>query len=153
VTTYQQEPFEDLIPEIEALVPAHWEEFASHQEAFGRDVDWGMYRALACAGTLVVVTARQASLVGYIGWAIGGHPHRKTVMTGQTRFMYAVDHPMRGLWIRGMIRESVRVLEARGVRLLRGGSKLSANAGPIWENLGFTAEEIIYSKVAQESQS
>ncbi|HZP77530.1 MAG TPA: hypothetical protein VFB45_15405 [Pseudolabrys sp.] len=145
---YQAEPFADLMPELRARVAAHWQEFASDRDAFGMDVDWDLYLGLAKAGKLYVITARRgAVLVGYFGAIVGTDPHRKGVSTAFSRFLYADKDPIRGLIVRGMIRESVRFFKAMGVRYYKYASKNQPIIDRILAEIGFVPIETVHSMV------
>lgn len=149
--TYQAESFTAVMPEIRARVAAHWQEFASDRDAFGMDVDWDLYQALEKSLKLYVITARRdVDLVGYFGCIVSSHPHRKGVVTATSSFLYADGDPIRGLIIRGMIKESIRILNDVGVRYYRFASKNQPIVGQMLEKLGFSPIETVYSMARGE---
>lgn len=149
--TYQVEKFTAIQPEIEPHVDAHWNEFASDKDAFGMDVDWALYESLCRGEKLHVITARRDGvLIGYFGVILTTHPHRRTVLSANSTFLYAAPGPIRGLIIRGLVTESIKYFNNLGVQLYNYRSKNTHNIGKILEKMGFKAIETVYSMVVTE---
>lgn len=149
--TYQPEDFVAIRPEIERYVAAHWAEFASDRDAFGMDVDWGLYESLCRSGKLAVITARRdRALVGYFGCVVSTHPHRKGVKTANASFLYVAPDPIRGLIVRSIFEESIKYCNSLGVKYYKFGSKNQPIIGKMLEKIGFKAVETVYSMVVSE---
>ncbi len=149
--TYQAEKFTAIRSEIEPHIAAHWQFAASNQEDFGMEVDWGFYEALCRAGRLHVITARRAgALIGYFGCVVTTHPHRKSVLTASSAFLYVAPDPIRGLIMRGVLAESLKYFNGLGVKLYSYRSKNTHNIGKLLEKMGFKPVETVYSLAASE---
>jgi hypothetical protein len=148
---YAVEKFTAVRPEIEPHVDAHWNEFASNKGDAAMDVDWALYESLCRSGKLHVFTARRdGRLVGYFGCILSTHPHRRTVLTASSSFLYVAQDPIRGLIIRGLIAISINCFNTMGVKLYHYRSKNSHNIGQILEKMGFNTIETVYSMASEQ---
>jgi GNAT superfamily N-acetyltransferase len=153
---YAVERFDDALPDIEKLIPAHWAEVGSFKDEFARQIDYWEYRRIEDAGKLMVVTARHAEtkeLAAYYVGILGNDSHRVTrtnppmhVGIASAR-VYYVRPEYRG-YARGFIRAIEREAAARGcsissIRVKRGMNR----ADEFLAAIGYTETETTYSRL------
>jgi hypothetical protein len=145
---FKVEPYHVAQPDIEKLLPEHWEEIALDKDAIKLDPDWANYAWLAKSGMLHIVTARDGGeLVGYHISIIRPHAHYKTSLTCFSDIMYLKPSyrvGMTGYKLIKFFRDSVK---ARGVQKIYMMTKLSLDLDPILCRLGFKAIERVYTQV------
>lgn len=158
---FQVECFADMMAELPPLIYQHWREIALNQDAIKLDPDWEKYLALERAGCLFVATVREEvgagccdlqfltpALKGY--WISFVYPHLHYKNSLQSFYdVYYVDPAHRGgRTALRFFRFVEAELKARGVQKLHTMVKLHRNrASRLWEKLGYTAVEVVYTKV------
>lgn len=149
--TFQVEPFAEGLMAGKIHANAHWREFGARQELRAFDMDYETYLAAERKGNLLAVAARRdGQIVGYLTFFIHRDIHAKGSMAAESGFYYTIPHPMRGLWLRSMIRCGVKELLSRGIEFIRFRHRLKQTAQPILENLGFELDELSYSLNVQK---
>ena len=147
--SFQVERFADMMAELPPLIYRHWREIALNQDAIKLDPDWEKYLALERAGCLFVATVRDGgALQGY--WISFVYPHLHYKNSLQSFYdVYYVDPAHRGgRTALRFFRFVEAELKARGVQKLHTMVKLHRNrASRLWEKLGYTAVEVVYTKV------
>lgn len=143
--TYQIEPFAACLPEVKLLAPVHWDEVASHKDVRAFAPNWDLYLKIAEVGALVVATVRGPGLVGYVAMYCRSDPHATGTLGAESAFYYVAKRPMRGLIQRNLIKFVCRHLQEKGVHYVKFRNKLAHSNAPILENLGFVADEMLYT--------
>jgi GNAT superfamily N-acetyltransferase len=151
VISFQVEPYEVCIKEIDACLERHWHEIALDHVAVPLAKDEAGYQTLADAGALHIVTVRQDGiLVGYIAGIVKAHLHYVTTLHAFTDvFWLRPDLRKGGIGIK-LFREYERTLIRRGVIKVFIASKVHLDMSKIFERLGWTRTEVVYSKVIQD---
>lgn len=141
------EPWEDCRDEVMAYWPAHWEEVALDRDTVPLDPNVADYDAKALAGSLHVVTVRRAGeLVGYHITLVMPHLHYRSTLCGFVDVYWLRPDCRQGWTGVNLFREVERSLRARGVVKVYSGTKKHLDAGAIFEHLGWTEAERLYSK-------
>jgi GNAT superfamily N-acetyltransferase len=145
--TYQEEPFVDAWPDIQAHIAAHWQEIAQDQAVMPLDPDLAGYTALADAGMLAIVTARTAEqLIGYFVTFVRPHLHYQQTLCGYVDVYYvAPAYRQHGVGV-ALFQTAERLLRARGVQKLFAATKVYADHSPLFEGLGWIKTETLYTK-------
>lgn len=148
MTVYAVELWADVKGEMAPMFERHWREIALNHAEVPLDIDHARYDALAAAGALHVVTARdETGLIGYHIAIISTHLHYKSTLHGITDVYYVAPEKRQGFTGIRLFQAVERELKARGVRKLFTGTKLHLDMGPLFERLGYTAVERLYSKL------
>jgi len=147
VIVFDVEPWSQVRPEMAHLWPAHYEEIATNRDKIKLDPDFESYANYEATGALHVVVARESGeIVGYHISIIRPHLHYKGSLSAFTDVYYLAPDQRRGLAGVKLFREVEKTLKARGVEKLFSGTKVSLNMGPIFERLGWTLTEHLYTK-------
>jgi hypothetical protein len=110
-----------------------------HKDEISPDPDWQRMAALEAAGILKAWTARDGDtldLVGYLAWYVMPHIDSRTVLTAECGAYYLAKDYRRGLNGLNMIGESIKRLQAMGVKRAVMHSRLGL-LDPIFRRLGF----------------
>lgn len=134
-------------PSVETLWAEHYAELAGDKQRMPLGIDEGFYEFLASRGMLSVVCARKAGvLVGYCLVLCKPHPRYRSVLCGfeDCYFLTAAE---RGEGAgKGLIEAALAALIARGCKRAYFMTKLSHDHGKLFEALGFTACDRVYTK-------
>lgn len=154
--TYAVERFDDALPDIERLIPEHWEEVGSFRDVFARQIDFRVYRAMDAAGRLLTVTARDRetkALAGYYIGILGNDDHRVTRTNPPshvgvaTAKVYYVRPEYRG-YARGFIRFIEREAAARGCSISSIRVKPGMNhADEFLDKIGYETTEVVKTRL------
>lgn len=145
--TYQLEDWATYVRDCQALWWEHWEEIAVQKDRMPMRPDEEAYRALEAAGRLQIVTAReQGVMVGYIVSVVRPHMHYADVLTGYEDAYFLSKSHRKGMAGVKLIREAIRHMRAVGVQKCFFMTKAALDMGRIFERLGFTKTDIVYSK-------
>jgi GNAT superfamily N-acetyltransferase len=145
--TYQVEKPSVVLPEMVPFFAAHWQEIAMNRDRVPLDVDYDKYLALGEAGRLHVVTVREdGKLVGYHVSFIEPHLHYKSTLFAHTDIYY-LDPPKRkgstGVKLFQFVEQSLKSI---GVKVMTTSTKAHADISPIFERLGWTKRETVFTK-------
>lgn len=144
--TYQLEDYHDCVHEIDAFLPDHWREIALNQADIPLDKDEESYRQLADNGALHVLTVRKhGELVGYIAGIIRPHLHYKSSLHCFTDVFWIRPDCRKGRIGIELFKRYRETLKARGVKKCFIASKCHLDMSVIFERLGWTRTEIVYS--------
>jgi hypothetical protein len=147
---YQVEAWSDCWPEMAPLWPAHWREVATDQATIPLDVDHASYAAFEAAGALHVVTVRDpqrgGQLVGYHLTIVRPHLHYRTTLMGFTDVFWLHPDYRRGPAGLRLFRCVEETLRAKGVQKLFTGTKRSLDLSRLFERLGWTSTEVLFTK-------
>lgn len=146
--TYAVEPWGNFKHEAAELFPRHWREVAINRDTIKLNVDWARYERLDDVGALHVLVARSAGqIIGYWIGIIETHLHYADSLSAFTDVYYiAMDHRKGRAGI-DLFKHAERSLKARGVNKIFTGTKKHLDMSRIFERLGYTATETLFTKV------
>lgn len=146
--TYAVEDWLAIKGEVLPLLYRHWVEVALDRDSIPLVVDFDTYDALAAAGILHIVIARNdGELVGYFWALVKNHLHYASTLMAFTDIIF-IDKPHRkGRAGQGLIRAMEESLNGRGVKKIFIATKTKLNLGPLFERMGYGVHEVIYSKM------
>lgn len=150
--TYQIESYDDCREEIDRYLPAHWQEIAIDRDTIPLEKDEASYRQLADSGALHILTVRKdGELVGYIAGIVKGHIHYKSTLHCFTDVMWLRPDCRKGRIGIDLFRRYEETLKARGVVKVVIASKVHLDLSAIFDRLGWTFTERLYTKVLRPS--
>lgn len=141
------ESFEEMLPELQTLLPLHYEELALNKDTVPLSPQYDIYIARERAGELLFVTLRQAGeLVGYFIGFIAPGLHYSTCLTCTMDIFYV--HPDKRTGSAGvrLFRFVEAELRRRGVQRWFMGSKIHADASALFKRIGAAPVETYFSK-------
>jgi L-amino acid N-acyltransferase YncA len=145
--TYALEPWATYYRDCEPLWPEHYTEIAVDKDRMPMRPDVATYQALDAAGRLQIVVARDdGRMVGYVLSVIRPHLHYADVLCGYEDAYFLTQSRRRGMVGVKLLREAVRYMQSVGVQKAFFMTKVSLNMGPIFERMGFTMTDVVYSK-------
>ncbi len=145
--TYHVESFAEMMPEFKPLLPLHWKELALNQDQVPLSPQWEVYLRREAMGKLLFVSVREAGkIIGYYIGFVSPGLHYSTCLTCITDIFFI--HPDKrgsraGI---GLFKFLESELKRRGVQRWFVGSKVHADASPLFERLAFEKVETFYSK-------
>lgn len=144
---YQQEFFYQVQDDIRPLLQEHWDEVALNKDKIKINPDWDAYYALEEQGNLGVFTARDGEkLVGYFFVFVFQHLHYKDHLFAKSDLIYLKPSHRKGFTGINLIKFAEGCLKEDGVSVLVVNTKSHRPFRKIMQFLGFTPEEIEYSK-------
>ncbi len=145
--TYQVENWSDVQKEMAPLWVKHWEEVALNRDKMPLAPDFDRYDFMEQKGFLHIVVARKAGeIVGYHFTIVGPHLHYVTTLCGQTDIYYIAPEHRTGRTPLRLFQHVEKTLKDRGVKKLFTGTKLSLDAGPLFQFMGWSPTETLYTK-------
>ena len=146
-TTFQVERWSDLQAEMLPLLSKHWEEIAINRDKIPLDIDMDRYAALEEAGALHIVTAREdGELIGYHVAIVSPHLHYKSTLHGITDVYFIRPEHRKGFTGIRLFKRVEEEMRKLGVRKLFTGTKLHLDMGKVFERLGYSPTERLYTK-------
>lgn len=143
--TYQEEPFEELWPDMQQHFLNHWKEVGSFKD-YMPDVDYDTFVALQNDGQLVCCSARDdGRVVGYMIDFVRYHLHYKTVKVAISDAYYIAE-PYRAKCARKLLKFIESVEQEMGVHSRVTRSKKANNAGRFLELMGYNEAEVTWIK-------
>lgn len=146
--TCHVESFEQMLPELQKLLPGHYEELALNKDKVPLSPQYDVYIAMERRGELLFVTMRELGrIVGYFIGFVKPGLHYSTCLTCTMDIFYV--HPdKRGSGLPGvrLFRFVEKELKRRGVERWLVGSKCKADASALFKFLKFEPVETYYSK-------
>ncbi len=140
------ESLTERLPEIQPLLPKHWEELALDKDKVPLDPQYEIYLDRDRRGEVLFVTLREAGkLIGYFVGFVAPGLHYRTCLTCQMDIFW-IDPKYRGRRAGfKMFRYLKEELQRRGVQRWTVGSKKHMDASWLFEAMGFEAIETHYS--------
>lgn len=142
----QLEKFTDVLPELQPMLPLHYEELALNQDKVPLSPQFDVYLQRDERGEVMFVTLRhEGNLVGYfIGFVAPGLHYSTCLTLTLDVFWLHPDHRGgRGGW--KLFRFVEQAAKARGVQRMYVGSKCHKDASWLFEKLGYEPCEIYYT--------
>lgn len=140
----------ELEHEINDMLDAYYKATPASHGIPPYDFDWEIYEFLDQSGSLLITTARDDSrdhaLSGVAIYHVVPMPHHKKHIIAECDSI-SVAHTERGKGIgKALYLFTEPLLVARGARLITNRYRTCYNATPLFEDLGFTVDEIVYAK-------
>lgn len=146
--TFAVEDWQDYKREAAVLWPLHWDEIAMDKDAIKLSVDYAQYDQIDASGSLHVVVARsEGRIVGYHLSIIRPHLHYSQSLSAFTDIYFIVPEFRKGRTGINLMKFTEKSLKARGVQKMFTGTKLHLDMGRLFEHLGWTETERLYTKV------
>lgn len=144
---YQVEDYLEVIHELKALYPEHWEEVALDKDAIKLEPDYETYALLAKVKVLHLVTMRvDGELAGYHISLVHPHLHYLSSLTAFTDIFFVRKKNrvgLNGYRLLKFVRDS---LFERGVQKIYMGEKDHIPLGPVLKRLGFRPIERLWTQ-------
>jgi GNAT superfamily N-acetyltransferase len=145
--TFAVESLEESIPYLQFLLHEHYKELALNQDKVPLDPRYDIYINREQAGELIFVAARDAGqIVGYFIGFIQPGLHYATCLTCNMDIFYINKELRNGRLGVKLFRFVEKELKRRGVDRWFVGSKLHADASPLFKYLKFEPVETFYTK-------
>lgn len=149
--TYAVEDWFAVKDEMAHLWPQHWAEVAVNRDLIELDPDFDTYALYARGGMLHIVVARKAGMiVGYHFSVVRPHLHYKRSLSSFTDIYYIAPEYRTGRTPLRLFQFVEKTLKARGVQKAFTGTKLSLDAGPLFEKMGWAQTERLYIKILED---
>ncbi|MBB4226023.1 hypothetical protein [Variovorax guangxiensis] len=145
--TFAVEDWFDVRDHMAHLWPSHWAEVAMNRDTIRLEIDFDSYNQHAATGALHIVVARKSGeVIGYHVSLVRPHLHYKSSLSAFTDVYYIAPPHRTGRTPMRLFEFVERSLKARGVEKLFTGTKLSLDAGPLLQHLGWVPTEMLYTK-------
>lgn len=146
--TYAVEPWSEFKRESLHLWSRHWEEIAINRDKIKLAVDYEQYDTMDAKGELHVVVARcEGKIIGYWLGIVRPHLHYIDSLTAFTDVYFIAPEHRKGRAGINLFKFVESSLAARGVQKMFTATKCHLDMSRLFEHLGFTRTEIVYSKV------
>jgi len=145
--TYAVESVKERLDEFKHLLPLHWEELALNKDKVPLAPQWHVYAQREDAGQLLLVTAREeGEIIGYFIGFIAPGLHYETCLTCTMDIFYIRKDKRNGRAGIKLFQFVESELKRRGVQRWFVGSKIHADASPLFKYLKFDPVETYFSK-------
>lgn len=144
---FQIEKLSQALPEMERLFAIHWNEVANDKDKIPLDMWIEQYQQLENWGQLHIITVRNTKeLVGYHWSIIRPHLHYKHSLTAYTDGYYLHPAYRKGRNGVNLFKFAEKSLKEKGVKKMYTASKVNHDKSAIFESLGWTLAEKVYTK-------
>lgn len=151
MVTFAVEDWFKVKEETAHLWPKHWAEVAVNKDVIQLDPDFETYDLLARGGMLHIVVARKdGEVVGYHYTIVRPHLHYRQSLSAFTDIYWVAPEHRTGRTPLRLFQFVEKTLKERGVQKAFTGTKLSLDAGPLFEFLGWTETERTYIKILED---
>ena len=145
--TFNVENFTDIAHELPPLFQKHFDEIALDKERIPLAPNWEYYLAVDKSGHLFVLTARDGErLVGYFFAIVGLGTHNVRSVMAKTDMYFLLPEYRKGMAGFKFIKTAMERLTFDKMVIQ---TKISNDYGRIFERLGFTSVETVYTKVSK----
>jgi hypothetical protein len=145
--TFQVENWHDVKEEMSVLWPIHWEEIANDKERIKLDVWMEAYDLMSKMNQLHIVTVRnEGTIVGYHWSIVRPHLHYKNSLTAYTDIYFLLPAYRKGFTGVKLFKYVEETLKGIGVEKMYTASKTKSDKSSIFERLGWTRSEVVYTK-------
>ena len=144
---YKCEDFFDFLPEMEKLLPVHYDELCVTKE-FPLDPDYDAYKKIADAGNLVcIVCMDENEVVGYIVFIVQPHLHYKSCLTAFEDIYYVKPEYRKGRIGIRLFQYAEKVLKSAGVNRIIMHTKIHLDNSKLFEYLEYKHSDKLYTKI------
>lgn len=148
---FQVESWKAAKDEMKWLWPLHWEEVANDKEKIKLNVWDEQYQAIEDAGQFHCVTVRDdTKVVGYHWTIVRPHLHYADSLTAYTDVYFLHPDYREGLTGLNLFKFVEQTLKERGVQKMYTASKVKLDKSAIFERLGWSLAEKVYTKYIGE---
>jgi len=145
---YKEEQYDDVINEIKPLLDLHYEEIALNKDVIKLNPDYDQYKIMSMRGMIKIVTARDnGDLIGYCICLVKPHIHYKDSLTALNDIFYIKKEYRLGMTGVKLFKETEKIMNRYGVQRIIMNVKRSNDIGAIFERLGYTESERVYTKI------
>ena len=145
--TYQVEKYSDCVEELKQLYPEHYEEL-SVTKSIPLEPNYEVYKNIEDIGILKVVTCRNdKELIGYILFIVTPHLHYKSCITAVEDIYFVKKDYRRGRTGIKLFQFAEKYLKEQGVHRVIFGTKVHLDNSKLFEYLGYTFFEKLYTKM------
>lgn len=155
IVTYQVESFDIAWPEMTKLFPLHYEEVARDKNLIKLSPNHAKYKMLADAGMYHILTMRcDGIIVGYGSAYVYPHDHYCNDLMAFTDLYFLNPQFRIGRYGINLLKQFEESLNKRGCVKIFTATKLHDNLdnSKIFERLGYTFVEKIYSKILKKGE-
>lgn len=148
---YSVEAWRYVRGQVAPLWREHYEEIAHDKDRIPLDPDWMAYDGLSERGFLHIVTVRDGqTLVGYLFAIVGPHLHYRSTKVA-TFDLYWINPEYRKGWAGvKLFKFAEKTLRDAGVVKIAANTKLTKDMSLIFDRLGWTETERIWTKMVGE---
>jgi len=155
MTTYCVEPLSTARPELEELLPAHWQEIARDREnpKFHLKPDWNSYHSLEAAGQFFMMVCRvDGRMVGYLIGFVSPQLHYVDSLAFRADIYFVLPEFRKGRIGIELFRQAEQTLRRRGVDKIYLGTKCreDLDRSKLFERLGYERIEFVFAKVLHD---
>lgn len=144
---FSEENFYDVVGEIGPLLCDHWEAIALNKDNVPLDPVWDKYKFLWDSGSLKIITAREdGRLVGYAIYVVSQSLHYATETFADADIFWLSPEYRKGTAGMRLFKYAEDSLKKRGVTQILNKVKLHFDVGKVFERMGYTPIERVYSK-------
>lgn len=148
MVTFEVEDWFQVRDQMAHLWPLHWEEVAVNKDQIKLDPDFATYDLYARGGMLHIVVARkEGEVIGYHFSIVRPHLHYRQSLSAFTDIYYISPAHRTGRTPLRLFQFVEKTLKARGVQKMFTGTKLSLDAGPLFEYMGWKETERLFVKM------
>jgi GNAT superfamily N-acetyltransferase len=146
--TYAIENLHTSYADAQRLTEMHFEEIAANKDVIKLNPDMDSYEEAEERHNLHIVTCRKEGiLIGYHLSFIRPHLHYKDSLTAYTDLFFIHPEYRRGRVGLNLFKYAENTLWQRGVQRIYMPTKLKLDVGVLFERLGYSAIERVYTKV------
>jgi len=144
---FAEENFYEVLQEIAPLLHEHWQEIALNKDEVPLSPVWDIYKNLFDGGKLKVITAREdGKLVGYTVYIVAPSLHYASELFADADIFWLAPEYRKGMTGLKLFRYAEAVLKEAGVTQIFNKIKLHFDIGKVFERMGYSAVERVYSK-------
>lgn len=145
--TVMPESFEEMLPELQEILPLHYEELALNKDKVPLSPQYNIYIDRERDGQLLFMVMREAGeMIGYFIGFISPGLHYSTCLTCQMDIFYIRPDRRGHKYGKALFEAVEQENRRRGVQRWFVGSKCHLDASWLFEQLGFERVEVYYSK-------
>lgn len=152
--TYSSESFIAVQPELEQLIPGHWEEVARDRDIIKLDPDWESYHQSERAGQLHMTVCRSdGRMIGYVIGFVRPHLHYRESLSFICDIFYVLPSHRSASVALNLFKENEKFLKQRGVQKVFLGCKIAKDLTPVFTRLGYRKIEYVFAKVIDDGRT
>lgn len=149
--TFSKVCLQDVQGEVEELLERHWREIALDHEKVPLDPRWEHYARLEQSGIFHALAAWDDAgrIVGYYAALVTPHLHYGSTVCAFTDIYYVAPEHRQGMLGVRLFQQAEAMLRNLGVQKWAIQCKLAIDMTPIFERMGFTLVEKLFTKMLE----